>query len=51
VAAWIFTRHRILMRDGRLLTLDVAAIADELGALLPALTERRQGRRIQDYDG
>jgi 5-methylthioadenosine/S-adenosylhomocysteine deaminase len=42
---------RILMRDRRLLTLDVPAIATELAGQLPALTERRKGRRIQDYDG
>ncbi|MFI2349145.1 amidohydrolase [Streptomyces sp. NPDC019443] len=42
---------RILMRDRRLLTLDVPAIVAELTAQLPALTERRKGSRIQDYDG
>lgn len=42
---------RILMRERRLLTLDVPAITDELATWLPALTERRQGRRIQDYGG
>ena len=42
---------RILMRDRRLLTLDVPAIVAELAERLPALTERRKGRRIQDYEG
>jgi 5-methylthioadenosine/S-adenosylhomocysteine deaminase len=42
---------RILMRDRRLLTLDVPAIVAGLAGQLPALTERRKGRRIQDYDG
>ncbi|MEJ8634297.1 amidohydrolase [Streptomyces sp. MS2.AVA.5] len=42
---------RILMRDRRLLTLDVPEIVAELNAELPALTERRKGKRIQDYDG
>ncbi len=42
---------RVLMRDRRLLTLDVPEIVAELGAELPALTERRKGRRIQDYEG
>lgn len=41
---------RILMRDRRLLTLDVPQIVDELTARLPALTDRGHGRRIQDYD-
>ncbi|MET7619590.1 amidohydrolase [Streptomyces sp. NPDC005408] len=42
---------RVLMRDRRLLTLDLPAIVVELTEQLPALTERRKGRRIQDYDG
>jgi 5-methylthioadenosine/S-adenosylhomocysteine deaminase len=42
---------RVLMRDRRLLTLDVPAITAELARELPALTRRRQGRRIQEYDG
>ncbi|MFD9220771.1 amidohydrolase [Streptomyces sp. NPDC060064] len=42
---------RILMRDRQLLTLDVPGITAELTEQLPELTERRQGRRIQDYDG
>ncbi|MFH8928004.1 amidohydrolase [Streptomyces pristinaespiralis] len=42
---------RVLMRDRRLLTLDVPAITAELARELPALTRRRHGRRIQEYDG
>ncbi|WP_240139104.1 amidohydrolase [Streptomyces sp. MUM 178J] len=42
---------RVLMRDRRLLTVDVPAVAAELGELLPALTRRVAGRRIQDYEG
>ncbi|WP_327684832.1 amidohydrolase [Streptomyces sp. NBC_00467] len=42
---------RILMRDRRLLTLDVPELVAELNRELPALTERRKGKRIQDYDG
>jgi 5-methylthioadenosine/S-adenosylhomocysteine deaminase len=38
------------MRDRRLLTLDVPAVAAELALELPALTRRGEGRRIQDYD-
>ncbi|MEU2433398.1 amidohydrolase [Streptomyces sp. NPDC007861] len=41
---------RVLMRDRRLLTLDVEAIAGELGARLPDLIDRGHGRRIQEYD-
>jgi 5-methylthioadenosine/S-adenosylhomocysteine deaminase len=41
---------RILMRDRRLLTLDVPAIAAELIERLPVLTERRRGQRVQDYE-
>ncbi|MEJ8656524.1 MULTISPECIES: amidohydrolase [Streptomyces] len=40
---------RVLMRDRRLLTLDVDEIAGELARRLPALTDRGHGRRIQDY--
>lgn len=42
---------RILMRDRRLLTLDVPHIVAELGAELPALIDRGHGKRIQDYEG
>ncbi|MGW7273400.1 amidohydrolase [Streptomyces sp. NPDC054864] len=42
---------RILMRDRRLLTLDVPSIVAELGAELPALIDRSHGKRIQDYEG
>jgi 5-methylthioadenosine/S-adenosylhomocysteine deaminase len=41
---------KILMRDRRLLTLDVPQITTELAARLPGLIERGHGRRIQDYD-
>lgn len=41
---------KVLMRDRRLLTLDVPAIAAELDRELPALIRRRDGRRIQEYD-
>lgn len=41
---------RVLMRDRRLLTLDVDAVATELAQRLPELTDRAHGRRIQDYD-
>ncbi|MFV0136622.1 amidohydrolase [Streptomyces sp. HMX87] len=41
---------RVLMRDRRLLTLDVPAVVRELGERLPALTDRGHGRRIQEYD-
>ncbi|MGW7362824.1 amidohydrolase [Streptomyces sp. NPDC054841] len=41
---------RVLMRDRRLLTLDVDEIAVELEARLTDLTDREHGRRIQDYD-
>lgn len=41
---------RVLMRDRRLLTLDVPTIAAELDSQLPALIERREGQRIQSYD-
>lgn len=42
---------RLLMRDRRLLTLDVPDIARELSAELPALIDRSHGKRIQDYEG
>ncbi|MFD7709433.1 amidohydrolase [Streptomyces sp. NPDC059785] len=41
---------RVLMRDRRLLTLDLPEIVGRLNALLPALTDRGHGRRIQRYD-
>ncbi|MFJ8904272.1 amidohydrolase [Streptomyces sp. NPDC102351] len=41
---------RILMRDRRLLTVDVPETVRELGERLPALTDRSHGRRIQRYD-
>ncbi|MFC7306534.1 amidohydrolase [Streptomyces monticola] len=40
---------RVLMRDRRLLTLDVPQTVAELGERLPELTRRAHGRRIQDY--
>jgi 5-methylthioadenosine/S-adenosylhomocysteine deaminase len=40
---------RVLMRDRKLLTLDVAAVVRELGERMPALLDRSHGRRIQDY--
>jgi 5-methylthioadenosine/S-adenosylhomocysteine deaminase len=42
-------RRRVLMRDRRLLTVDVPAVLDELRPRLVALTDRSHGRRIQDY--
>jgi 5-methylthioadenosine/S-adenosylhomocysteine deaminase len=41
---------RILMRDRRLLTLDVAPVVQELTQRLPRLLDRAHGRRIQDYE-
>ncbi|MFC8825852.1 amidohydrolase [Streptomyces sp. NPDC057137] len=41
---------KVLMRDRRLLTLDVPGIVEELHPRLAALTDRGHGRRIQDYD-
>ncbi|MEU0083787.1 amidohydrolase [Streptomyces sp. NPDC006274] len=41
---------KVLMRDRRLLTLDVPSVAAELARELPALVRRRDGRRIQDYN-
>ncbi|MEU5364480.1 amidohydrolase [Streptomyces sp. NPDC005925] len=41
---------RVLMRDRELLTIDVAAVAEELEERLPALVDRGHGRRIQEYD-
>ena len=40
---------RVLMRDRRLLTVDIAEVVDRLTPRLPALTDRSHGRRIQDY--
>ncbi|MEV2256338.1 amidohydrolase [Streptomyces sp. NPDC050147] len=42
---------RILMRDRKLLTLDVPRTVAELSAELPALIDRGHGKRIQDYEG
>ncbi|MFF1375302.1 amidohydrolase [Streptomyces sp. NPDC058308] len=42
---------RVLMRDRRLLTLDVPDIVGELSELLPELTDRSHGGRIQEYEG
>ncbi|WP_409057101.1 amidohydrolase [Streptomyces sp. SYP-A7185] len=42
---------RILMRDRRLLTLDVPGTVAELSAELPALIDRGHGKRIQEYEG
>ncbi|MGB9999012.1 amidohydrolase [Streptomyces pseudogriseolus] len=41
---------RILMRDWRLLTVDVPGTVRELDERLPALVDRGHGRRIQEYD-
>ncbi|MFE6161596.1 amidohydrolase [Streptomyces sp. NPDC056486] len=41
---------RVLMRDRRLLTLDVPEIVAELEAELPALIDRGHGKRIQEYE-
>ncbi|MFI9805327.1 amidohydrolase [Streptomyces sp. NPDC052301] len=41
---------RILMRDRRLLTLDLPSVVRELTGRLAAVTDRGHGRRIQDYD-
>ncbi|PBC64347.1 hydrolase [Streptomyces sp. Tue6028] len=41
---------RVLMRDRRLLTIDLPATVAELGQRLPALLDRSHGRRIQEYD-
>ncbi|WP_369245846.1 amidohydrolase [Streptomyces sp. R41] len=41
---------RVLMRDRRLLTLDLPSTVRELGERLPALVDRGHGRRIQEYD-
>ncbi len=40
---------RVLMRDRELLTIDVPAVAREMGERMPALLDRSHGRRIQDY--
>ncbi|WP_050515236.1 amidohydrolase [Streptomyces rimosus] len=42
---------RVLMRDRRLLTVDVPAITAEIRARLPALLDRGHGHRVQHYDG
>ncbi|MEV6755498.1 amidohydrolase [Streptomyces sp. NPDC051214] len=42
---------RILMRDRRLLTVDVPGTVRELAAELPALIDRSHGKRIQEYEG
>ncbi|WP_345665428.1 amidohydrolase [Streptomyces venetus] len=41
---------RILMRDRKLLTIDVPEVVGELERRLPALVDRSHGRRIQEYD-
>lgn len=41
---------RVLMRDRQLLTIDVDAVVRELDERMPALLDRRHGRRIQAYD-
>lgn len=41
---------RILMRDRRLMTIDVPTVVRELGERLPALLDRGHGGRIQEYD-
>ncbi|MDX6362594.1 MAG: 5-methylthioadenosine/S-adenosylhomocysteine deaminase, partial [Streptomyces sp.] len=41
---------RVLMRDRRLLTIDLPSAVRELGERLPALIDRSHGRRIQQYD-
>lgn len=40
---------RVVVRDRRLLTIDLDAAVEELGERLPALTDRSHGRRVQDY--
>lgn len=40
---------RVLVRDRRLLTIDLDAAIDELSTRLPALTDRSHGHRVQDY--
>ncbi len=40
---------QVLMRDRRLLTVDVAEVTRRLAPRLGALTDRSHGRRIQDY--
>jgi 5-methylthioadenosine/S-adenosylhomocysteine deaminase len=40
---------QVLMRDRRLLTVDVADVTRRLAPRLAALTDRSHGRRIQDY--
>ncbi|MFI1468569.1 hypothetical protein [Streptomyces wuyuanensis] len=41
---------RALMRDRRLLTLDVDAVATELAQRLPEPAGRAHGRRVRDHD-
>lgn len=40
---------RVVVRDRRLLTIDLDAAVEELAERLPALTDRSHGRRVQDY--
>ncbi|MEV0120072.1 amidohydrolase [Streptomyces sp. NPDC050703] len=42
---------RVLMRDRRLLTVDVPDVVEELSTLLPALVDRSHGKRVQEYEG
>ena len=37
------------MRDRKLLTIDVAAVIKGMGERMPALLDRSDGKRIQDY--
>ena len=41
---------RVLVRDRRLLTIDVPEVVREPDERLPALADRSHGRRIQEYD-
>ncbi|GGN68933.1 hydrolase [Streptomyces albiflavescens] len=41
---------RVLMRDRRLLTIDLPSTVGELGERLPSLVDRSHGGRIQEYD-
>ena len=41
---------RVLMRDRELLTIDGPAVVGAMGEGMPALLDRRHGKRIQDYD-
>jgi 5-methylthioadenosine/S-adenosylhomocysteine deaminase len=40
---------KVLMRDRKLLTVDVAAVVAELAPRLARLTDRSHGNRIQNY--